>query len=296
MSYSTIRYEVQDAIALLTLNRPDAMNAFTTQMGEEMADAFDRSDADPKVRAMVVTGEGRAFCAGADLSLGAETFNAVATAQAEGELVDTDPKWRDFGGRLNLRIYDSEKPVVAAINGASVGIGATMILPMDARVALKGAKFALPFTKRGIAWDGCASWFLPRLVGVEAALDWGLSGRTFLAEEAHERGLVSELADTPEAVLQRALERAHLFIKDTAPVSVAMNRRLLWRMLGASHPMEAHIVDSAAIYSRGKTEDAREGVMSFLEKRKPTYPVKVSEGLPSFWPWWDDPEFKWIGD
>lgn len=291
MSYSTIRYEVQDGIALLTLHRPDAMNAFTTQMGEEMADAFDRSDADPSVRAMVVTGEGRAFCAGADLSLGAETFNAVATAQAEGELVDTDPQWRDFGGRLNLRIYDSEKPVVAAINGASVGIGATMILPMDARVALKGAKFALPFTKRGIAWDGCASWFLPRLVGVEAALDWGLSGRTFLAEEALERGLVSELADTPEAVLERALERAHLFIKDTAPVSVAMNRRLLWRMLGAPHPMEAHRLESRAILHRGMSPDAAEGVTSFLEKRTPDFPGAVPADYPPGWPWDHDPEY-----
>lgn len=291
MSYSTIRYEVQDGIALLTLHRPDAMNAFTTQMGEEMADAFDRSDADPKVRAMVVTGEGRAFCAGADLSLGAETFNAVATAQAEGELVDTDPQWRDFGGRLNLRIYDSEKPVVAAINGASVGIGATMILPMDARVALKGAKFALPFTKRGIAWDGCASWFLPRLVGVEAALDWGLSGRTFLAEEALERGLVSELAGTPEAVLERALERAHLFIQDTAPVSVAMNRRLLWRMLGASHPMEAHRLESRAILHRGMSPDAAEGVTSFLEKRTPDFPGAVPADYPPGWPWDQDPEY-----
>lgn len=291
MSYSTIRYEVQDGIALLTLHRPDAMNAFTVQMGEEMADAFDRSDADPSVRAMVVTGQGRAFCAGADLSLGAETFNAVATAQAEGELVDTDPQWRDFGGRLNLRIYDSEKPVVAAINGASVGIGATMILPMDARVALKGAKFALPFTKRGIAWDGCASWFLPRLVGVEAALDWGLSGRTFLAEEALERGLVSELAETPEAVLERALERAHLFIKDTAPVSVAMNRRLLWRMLGASHPMEAHRLESRAILHRGMSPDAAEGVTSFLEKRTPDFPGAVPADYPPGWPWDQDPEY-----
>ncbi|WP_375548391.1 enoyl-CoA hydratase-related protein [Oceanicaulis alexandrii] len=291
MSYSTIRYEVQDGIGLLTLHRPDAMNAFTTVMGEEMADAFDRSDADPAVRAMVVTGEGRAFCAGADLSLGAETFNAVATAQAEGELVDTDPQWRDFGGRLNLRIFDSEKPVVAAINGASVGIGATMILPMDARVALAGAKFALPFTKRGIAWDGCASWFLPRLVGVEAALDWGLSGRTFLAEEALARGLVSELQDTPEAVLERALERARLFVKDTAPVSVAMNRRLLWRMLGASHPMEAHRLESRAILHRGMSPDAAEGVTSFLEKRTPNFPGQVPGDYPAGWPWDMDPDY-----
>ena len=181
---TTIKLDISDGIGLLTLNRPDAMNAFTKEMGEEIREAFDKTDADAAVTAVVVTGEGRAFCAGADLSVGAETFNAVANAKAEGALDDTDPQWRDFGGLLNLRIFDSEKPVVAAINGAAVGIGATMILPMDARVGLKGAKFAYPFTKRGIAWDGCASWFLPRIVGISQALEWCYSGRVFEAAEA----------------------------------------------------------------------------------------------------------------
>lgn len=291
MSYETITLEMSDGLGLITLNRPDAMNAFTARMGEELADAFDQTDADPSVRAVVVTGAGRAFCAGADLSLGAETFNAIAQAQAGGALDDTDPQWRDRGGLLNLRIFDSEKPVVAAINGASVGIGLTMILPMDARVALAGAKFAIPFTKRGIAWDGCASWFLPRLVGVEAALDWGLSGRTFLAEEALERGLVSTLADTPEAVLEEAMARARRLTSDTAPVSVAMNRRLLWRMLGAPHPMDAHRLESRAILHRGMSPDAAEGVTSFLEKRAPDFPGQIPADYPPGWPWDADPEY-----
>ena len=291
MSYSTITYDVQDGIGLLTLNRPDAMNTFNTTMCAEMIDAFDRSDADPAVRAIVLTGAGKAFCAGADLSSGAETFNAVAQAQASGELNDTDPQWRDYGGRLNLRIFDSEKPVIGAVNGAAVGIGLTMLLPMEARVGLKGAKHALPFTKRGIAWDGCASWFLPRLVGVETALDWGLSGRTFKAEEGLERGLFSIICDTPEQVLETALDRARTFITDTAPVSVAMNRRLLWRMLGAGHPMDAHRLESRAILHRGMSPDAAEGVMSFLEKRPAQFPGGVPTDYPPNWPWDEDPAY-----
>jgi len=291
MSYSLIRYEVQNGIALITLDRPEAMNAFTPAMGEELANAFDQSDADPAVRAVVVTGAGKAFCAGADLSAGAEAFSAAADAQADGAFDDTDPKWRDFGGRLNLRIFASHKPVVAAINGAAVGIGATMILPMDARVCLAGVKMAIPFTKRGIAWDGCASWFLPRIVGVETALDWGLSGRTFLSDEARQRGLVSELKDTPEAVLERALERADLLTRNTSQVSVAMNRHLLWRMLGAPHPMEAHRLESRAILHRGMSPDAAEGVMSFLEKRPPAFPGAVPADYPPGWPWDDEPTY-----
>ena len=283
--------EISDGIGLITLNRPEAMNAFTTTMGEAIRAHFDRTDSDPAVRAVVVTGAGRAFCAGADLSLGAATFNAVANARAEGALDDTDPQWRDFGGLLNLRIFDSEKPVVAAINGAAVGIGATMILPMDGRIALAGAKFAYPFTRRGIAWDGCASWFLPRIVGVETALDWGLSGRTFLAEEALAKGLVSELAPTPEAVLERALDRARALTSGAAPVSVALNRRLLWRMLGASHPMDAHRLESRAILHRGMSADAVEGVASFLEKRPPTFPGAVPADYPPGWPWVPDPDY-----
>ncbi|AZU02994.1 enoyl-CoA hydratase [Glycocaulis alkaliphilus] len=290
MSYSTITYAVADHIALITLNRPEAMNAFTREMGEEMAAAFDAADADAEVRCVIVTGAGRAFCAGADLSLGAETFNAVSQAVASGALDETDPKWRDFGGLLNLRIFNSAKPVIAAINGSAVGIGATMILPMDIRIAAQGAKMAYPFTKRGIAWDGCASWFLPRVVGIETALDWGLTGRTFLSEEAHEKGLVSELVPA-DKVLERAYERARLIVETAAPVSVSMNRHLAWQMLAATHPMEAHRLESRAILRRGMSEDAREGVMSFLEKRSPAFPGQMPGDLPPGWPYKSEPEY-----
>ncbi|WP_439632894.1 enoyl-CoA hydratase-related protein [Glycocaulis sp.] len=290
MSYSTITYAVADHIALITLNRPEAMNAFTHEMGRELVAAFDQSDADPDVRCVIVTGAGRAFCAGADLSTGAETFNAVAQAAASGEFDETDPKWRDSGGVLNLRIFNSAKPVVGAINGSAVGIGATMILPMDIRIAATGAKMAYPFTKRGIAWDGCASWFLPRVVGIETALDWGLTGRTFLSEEALEKRLVSELAPA-DKVLERAYERARLIVETAAPVSVSMNRYLAWQMLAATHPMEAHRLESRAILRRGMSEDAREGVMSFLEKRPPAFPGQMPDDLPPGWPYKSEPEY-----
>jgi len=191
---------------------------------------------------------------------------------------------------LNLRIFNSAKPVIAAINGAAVGIGATMILPMDIRIAAEGAKMAYPFTKRGIAWDGCASWFLPRVVGIETALDWGLTGRTFLSEEALAKGLVNELVPA-DAVLERAYERARLIVETAAPVSVSMNRYLAWQMLGASHPMDAHRLESRAILRRGMSEDAREGVMSFLEKRQPAFPGQVPDGLPQGWPYTSQPEY-----
>ena len=286
-----VKLDIAEGVGIITLNRPDQMNAFTPQMGQEVAQAFDETDKNPDVRAVVMTGAGKAFCAGADLSAGAEAFALMQQAREAGEFDDKDPKWRDTGGLMNLRVFDSEKPVVAAINGAAVGIGATVILPMDARVALSGAKFAIPFTKRGIAWDGCASWFLPRLVGIETALDWGLSGRTFLAEEALEAKLVSELADTPEKVLERALARAQALTANAAPVSVAVNRRLVWRMLGASHPMEAHRLESRAILHRGASADAQEGVMSFLEKRPPDFPGAVPDDYPPGWPWDEDPQY-----
>ena len=290
MSYSTISYAAADHIALITLNRPEAMNAFTHEMGRELVAAFDESDADPDVRCVIVTGAGRAFCAGADLSTGAETFNAVAQAAASGEFDETDPKWRDSGGVLNLRIFKSAKPVIGAINGSAVGIGATMILPMDIRIAAAGAKMAYPFTKRGIAWDGCASWFLPRVVGIETALDWGLTGRTFLSEEALEKRLVSELAPA-DKVLERAYERARLIVEAAAPVSVSMNRYLAWQMLTAAHPMDAHRLESRAILRRGMSADAREGVMSFLEKRPPAFPGQMPADLPPGWPYGPQPEY-----
>ncbi|TRO96401.1 enoyl-CoA hydratase [Glycocaulis profundi] len=289
MRHGTVEYRREGHAGIITLNRPHVMNAFTYEMGEDVAAALDETDADGQVRAVIVTGAGKAFCAGADLTTGAETFNAVARAQEGGGFDERDPQWRDRGGRLNLRIFDSVKPVIAAINGAAVGIGATMILPMDARIAARGVKMAYPFTKRGIAWDGCASWFLPRIVGIETALDWGLSGRTFLSEEAHKKGLIGELAE-PGDVMDAALAKAKSF-SAAAPVSVAMNRRMAWRMLGAAHPMEAHRQETRAILRRGMSADAREGVMSFLEKREADFPGRVPEDLPPGWPYDRDPGY-----
>jgi len=295
--YETIKLEQEGAIAILTLHRPEKMNAFTGKMMMEMIDAFDKTDANDDVRAVIVTGSGdRAFCAGADLSEGAKTFDYEARADSgevgRAEKVDIQ---RDGGGRVTLRIFDSLKPVIGAINGAAVGIGVTMQLPMDIRIASDNARFGFVFNRRGINPEAASSWFLPRLVGIQQALEWCYSGRVFPAEEALKGGLVHSVH--PQADLMTvARAMANEIAENTAAVSTALTRQMMWRMLGASHPMEAHIVDSAAIFSRGQTEDAREGVMSFLEKRKPVYPVKVSEGMPSFFPWWDDPEFKWIGE
>lgn len=290
MCDSTITYAVSDHVALLTINRPEAMNALTRAMGQEMTAAFDAADADPDVRCVIVTGTAEAFCAGADLSLGAEAFNAVSQASVSGQLDETDPQWRDFGGLLNLRIFNSAKPVIAAINGAAVGIGATMILPMDIRIAVAGAKMAYPFTKRGITWDGCASWFLPRVVGIETALDWGLTGRTFLSEEALDKGLVSELVSA-DHLLERAHERARALVDGVAPVSVSMTRYLAWQMLGAAHPMEAHRLESRGILRLGMSADAREGVTSFLDKRPPAFPGTVPHDMPPGWPYRREPEY-----
>lgn len=288
--FSTITLTVDEHIATITLDRPQAMNAFTLDMGREVAQALDATDADPDVRAVIFTGSGKAFCAGADLSAGAETFNAVAQASESGEFDETDPRWRDSGGVMNLRIFHSRKPVIAAINGPAVGIGATMILPMDVRIAARGVKMAYPFARRGIVWDGCASWFLPRVVGIDTALDWGLTGRTFLSDEAFEKGLLAELAE-PGEVLDAARARARQFVEGVAPVSVSMMRAMAWRMLGAGHPMEAHREETRAILRRGMSKDAEEGVMSFLEKRAPDFPGEVPSGYPPGWPYTREPEY-----
>ncbi|SDL77302.1 enoyl-CoA hydratase-related protein [Maricaulis salignorans] len=289
MAFNTITYAVEDHVATITLNRPHRLNAFTYEMGDELIAAFDASDADDDVRAVIVTGEPPAFCAGADLSMGAETFDLIGQSQQSGAFDDTDPKWRDAGGKLNLRIWDSLKPVIGAINGASVGIGATMILPMDIRLASIEAKFAYPFARRGIVWDGCASWFLPRVVGISTAMDWGLSGRTFSAAEAFESGLVTRVVPAVD-LMPEARKRASEIVDRCAPVSVALMRRMAWRMLGASHPMEAHRVETRGILQAGIGPDAKEGVMSFLEKRTPDFPLRVSSDLPDWHPWWDSAE------
>ncbi|WP_420433746.1 enoyl-CoA hydratase-related protein [Hyphobacterium sp.] len=291
MEFETILLDIDGPVATITLNRPGAMNAFTHDMRDDVCAALDATDADDTVRAVIFTGAGRAFCAGADLSTGAETFNAVSQAQADGELDDSDPRWRDSGGVMNLRIWKSQKPVIAAINGPAVGIGATMILPMDVRFALKGAKMAYPFSRRGIAWDGAASWFLPRIVGVSTAMDWALSGRTFRTEEAHEAGLIKALFDEAESVLDAARAYAHELAETTAPVSVAVMRQMAWRMLGPHTPMDAHRIESKAILHAGMGPDAAEGVMSFLEKRSPDFPLKPSKDLPPWYPFWDEEEY-----
>lgn len=293
MAYETIRYSVDEHIATITMNRPHRLNAFTYEMGDEMIAAFDEADGDDDVRAIIVTGESPAFCAGADLSTGVETFDMVAQTQHAGTFDPKDPKWRDRGGVLNLRIWNALKPVIAAINGAAVGIGATMILPMDIRLASVEAKFAYPFSKRGIVWDGCASWFLPRVVGISTAMDWGLTGRTFPAIEAYEAGLVSRVVPA-EDLMAEARERARMMAERCAPVSLALMRRMAWRMQGASHPMEAHRIESLGILEAGMGEDAKEGVMSFLEKRAPDFPMKVSSDMPDWHPWWDKSEDDYV--
>jgi enoyl-CoA hydratase/carnithine racemase len=286
MEYTQITYEVAEKIATITLNRPDKLNAFTGTMMYEMIDAFDQVDADDNVRAVIVTGAGRGFCAGADLSAsGGETFSSG------GSDIQTDAGVpRDGGGMVSLRIFNCTKPVIGAINGASVGVGVTMTLPMDFRLASEHAKFGFVFARRGIVPEACSSYFLPRLVGISQATEWCYTGRVFPADEALAGGLVRSVHGADD-LLPAARAIAVEIAENTAPVSVALTRQMLWRMLGADHPMAAHRVDSRGILSRGASDDAREGVTSFLEKRQPDYPVKVSDGLPDIFPGWVDPTF-----
>ena len=290
-AFETLLYAVEDGIATITLNRPEKMNAFTARMMKELIDVFDITDGDDAVRVVIVTGAGRAFCAGADLSGGGATFdrtNPQALEREEGKVGDV---YRDGGGRVVLRMYESLKPIIAAVNGAAVGVGVTMQLPMDIRLASTDAKFGFVFARRGITPEACSSWFLPRLVGMQTALEWCFTGRVFSAQEAKERGLVRSL-HAPEDLLPAAKALAREIADNTAPVSVALSRQLLWRMAGAEHPMDAHMADSRAIQSRGAAGDAKEGVSSFLEKRAPTYPDKVSKDLPDIWPFWGEHAFK----
>ena len=295
MRYDTLDYVVADHILTLTLNRPDKLNAFNGPMMNELLAAFDAADADDDVRAIIVTGAGRAFCAGADLSAGAKTFDYAARddrpekqgtpRDANGQVDWSHDSVRDGGGRVTLRIYECLKPVIAAINGPAVGIGATMLLPMDIRLAAEGARIGFVFSRRGITPEACSSWFLPRLVGISRALEWTYSGRIFPASEALAGGLVSALHG-PDALLPAARALAREIIDNAAPVSIALTRQMMWRMLGADHPMEAHKVDSRSIYARGASADAKEGVMAFLEKRPAQFTNRVSTDMPAFFPWW----------
>jgi enoyl-CoA hydratase/carnithine racemase len=296
MAYQTILYEVQDRILTITLNRPDKLNAFTPTMQHELIDAFDRADRDDAVRAVIVTGAGRAFCAGADLATGAATFDRDAQGASVPRLPDgsidySDPQLRDGGGQVTLRIFKSLKPVIAAVNGAAVGIGATMQLAMDIRIASQDARFGFVFSQRGIVPEAASSWFLPRIVGISQALEWCFTGRVFSAQEALAGRLVSQVVPA-EQLLATARALATEIAQKTSPVSVALTRQMMWRMLGADDPMEAHRIDSRGIYERGRSADVREGVLSFLQKRDPQFSETVSEHMPSYFPWWDEREYR----
>ncbi len=295
MTYEQIRYEVADHVATLTLDRPDKMNVYSVRMMEEMIDAFDRADADDDVRAIIVTGSGRAFCAGADLEMGAKVFDAAgqpgSPIRADGTIDYAGESARDYGGRLTLRIFECLKPVIGAINGAAVGIGATMLLPMDIRIASDRAKFGFVFARRGIVPEGASMWFLPRIVGIAQALDWTLSGRIFPADEALGGGLVRDVVPA-DALLDTAQAIATEIAANAAPVSVALTRQMLWRGLGMAHPMEGHRIDSRGVLARGRSADAIEGVTAFLQKREANFPNRVSADMPDFFPWWDEPEYR----
>lgn len=292
MAYEQIIYEVADGVATITMNRPDKLNAFTGTMMAEMIDAFDKVDADDDVRCVIVTGAGRAFCAGADLSAGAKTFDYdKSDARGSGGAISYEQEAaRDGGGRLTLRIFECLKPVIAAVNGAAVGVGSTMQLPMDIRIASDSARFGFVFARRGIVPEAASSFFLPRVVGISQALEWCYSGRVFDAQEALAGGLVKQVVPGDQ-LLAVATVLAREIADNTAPVSVALTRQMLWRGLGFQHPMDAHKVDSRAILSRGRSGDAKEGVTSFLEKRQPNYPDKVSSQMPDFFPWWEEQKY-----
>jgi enoyl-CoA hydratase/carnithine racemase len=314
--FEQIATDLSDRILTVTLNRPERLNAWTPTMARELIEAFDRADDDDEVRAVIVTGAGRAFCAGADLADGGETF-----ARRGGALVETEPGAdaaegasdsegapagapngegangeeeeipRDNGGQVVLRMWESTKPIIAAINGPAVGVGATMTLPMDVRLASENARIGFVFVRRGIVPEACSSWFLPRIVGIGQALEWAMTGRVFSAEEGLEGGLLRSVHPAGE-LLEAARGLALEIAENTAPVSVALARRMLWRTLGAPHPMFAHRADSRGMLYRGRSADAAEGITAFLEKRPAQFQDRVSEGLPDVFPGWSAPAFE----
>jgi enoyl-CoA hydratase/carnithine racemase len=284
MNFEQIATELADGVLTITLDRPERLNAWTAQMGAELRAAFDMADADDEVRAIIVTGAGRGFCAGADLASGGDTFDARKREAVAGAM-------RDNGGEFTLRVFECKKPVIAAINGPAVGVGATMTLPMDVRLAADDARIGFVFARRGIIPEACSSWFLPRVVGISRAMEWVATGRVFSAQEALDGGLVRSL-HPKEELLDAARELAQEIAQNTAPVSVAVARQLMWRMLGAEHPMLAHRADSRGMVSRGQSADAVEGITAFLEKRPAQFPDRVSDGLPEVMPGWVAPKFE----
>ena len=288
--YQTILYQVEAGVLTITLNRPEQLNAFNGPMLKDLLDALDRADADDGVRAIIVTGAGRGFCAGADLSAGGDTFKAVNKFTGEAQDKPGVDVHRDGGGLLTLRIFDLKKPIIAAINGPAVGVGITMTLAMDVRLAAEKARVGFVFARRGIAPEACSSWFLPRIVGIAKSLEWVYSGRVFPAAEALEEKLVSAVYPEDE-LLPAARALAREIADNTAPLSIALSRQMLWKMLGADHPMEAHKIDSRAVQALGRSADAREGVESFLEKRPARFSNSPSSDMPAFYPWWRERDF-----
>ena len=290
MDYQHIRFEQQDNILIIHLHRPDRLNAFTIQMRDELIDALDKADMDDTIRAIIITGEGRAFCAGMELEQNENKDNIFGYDLKAGEPWDM-AKLRDSGGTLTLRMYDCKKPIIGAINGAAVGIGITMTLAMDYRLASEKTKFGFVFAQRGLVPEACSSWFLPRLVGISKALHWVYSGDIFTAGDGLKAGLFQEVTE-PENLLQRAIEFAHSLTQKSSPVSVALARQMMWKMLGADHPMEAHKVDSRFMVVSSESTDGKEGINSFFEKRPPEFSNKVSEDLSDYYPFWEQREFK----
>jgi enoyl-CoA hydratase/carnithine racemase len=286
VAFEQIRYDAAGGVATVTLTRPDKLNAVTTVMIRELIAAFDAADADDAVRAVIVTGAGRAFCAGADLSAGAQTFDRGRRNSPEA-----DGEHRDGGGLVALRIYDMKKPAIAAINGPAVGFGITMTLPMDIRIASSSARMGFVFSRRGVVPEACSTWFLPRLVGMQRAAEWVYTGRVFGADEALAGGLVSRVVP-PDALMETALALAREIADNTSAISVALSRQMMWKLLGADHPMEGHRLDSRGMAWTGRSADAREGIAAFLEKRPPRFPLKPSQDMPPFYPWWSERSFK----
>ena len=286
MAFEQIRYEVAEGIATITLNRPEKLNAVTSALIQELIAGFEAADGDDAVRVVIVTGAGRAFCAGADLSGGTQSFDGARRGrpQADGE-------HRDGGGLVALRIYDLKKPVIAAINGPAVGFGITMTLPMDIRIASSAARIGFVFARRGVVPEACSTWFLPRLVGMQRAAEWVYTGRVFDAAEALAGGLVSRVV-APEALLPTARALACEIADHTSGVSVALARQMMWKLLGADHPMEGHRLDSLGMDWTGRSADAREGIASFLEKRPPRFPLAPSRDMPTYYPWWTERSFR----
>ena len=283
--FETLRTETKENSLIIYLSREERMNAFTLTMQQELVAVLDEAENMDEIKSIIFTGDGKAYCAGADLSSGGDTFDNRKGREKTNNVV------RDSGGLLTLRLFKSKKPLIAAVNGAAVGIGATMLLPMDFRICSEEARFGFVFARRGIVPEAASSWFLPRLVGITKALELCYSGKIISAEEAEDINLVSEVLPK-ERLIDRALAVANEFTAESSQISIALTRQMMWRMLGADDPMEAHKIDSRGVFELGQSGEAIEGVKSFLEKRPPSFPGKVSKDMPSFYPWWDEKEFE----